>query len=388
VELAGIPGGQAFVIEGGGAVGGGFGSPVQLVLQSQDLETLAAGQDQIIDWMRDRPEFVGVNTNYRVERPQVEVIIHRDKASMMGISVTEIADTMRFLLGEPTISHIERANRRYEVITEISTRGEMVPQDLASLYLRSADGTLVALGGIVELRESIGPSQIHHFNRIRSATISASTPPGVALGDALNSLESFLAESMPPGLGYEFTGQAQDFREAFRNLTITILFSVIFIYLVLSAQFESFMLPLVMLMALPLALVGAFGALWLLNMPFGIVAFIGLIMLMGMATKNAILMIDYTNVLVARGSPPEEAAAEAARVRFRPVIMTTVSTVLGIMPIALGFGAGGEARMPMGVAVAAGLTATTGLTLVVIPVLYTLTQRLRARRRGRGGEDR
>jgi multidrug efflux pump len=379
VQLERIPGGQAFIVEGAGGVGGGFGAPIQLVLQNPDLVELAAAQEQVMEWMRGRPEFIGVNTNYRVEQPQVEVFIQRDKAALMGISVTEIANTMRFLLGEPNISQVERQNQRYEIITEIAQRGRMVPDDLAELYLRTAEGDLVSLGGVVELRESIGPSEIHHRNRIRAATISASTPPGVALGDALDQLEAYLAENLPPGLGYEFAGQAQDFREAFRNLAITILFSVLFIYLVLSAQFESFLQPLVMLMALPLALVGAFGALWALNMQFGIVAFIGLIMLMGMATKNAILMIDYTNVLTARGSSPGEAARKAARVRFRPVIMTTVSTVLGIMPIALGFGAGGEGRAPMGVAVAAGLTATTGLTLVVIPVLNTLTQELRLR---------
>jgi multidrug efflux pump len=384
-RLGRIPGGQAFVFEGGMAIGTGFGQPIELVLQSPDLNELAAVQDRTMEWMRDRTEFIGVNTNFRVEQPQVEVRIHRDRAALMGISVTEIGDTMRFLLGEPTISRIERESRLYDVITEISGKGQMVPEDLSSLFLRTAAGSLVPMGVAVELRESIGPSQIHHHNRNRSATVSASTPPGVALGDALDVLENHLVETLPPGIMYEFTGQAQEFREAFRNLTLTILLSVLFIYLVLSAQFESFLLPLVMLMALPLALVGAFGALWALNMQFGIVAFIGLIMLMGMATKNAILMIDYTNVLAARGSPPEEAAGQAARIRFRPVIMTTVSTVIGIMPIALGFGVGGEARAPMGVAVAAGLTATTGLTLVVIPVLYTLTQGLRSRIKGTSG---
>jgi multidrug efflux pump len=386
-RLGQIPGGLVFVAEGGGGVVGGMGTSVQLVLQNPDLEGLAAGQEQILEWMRGRTEFVGVNTNYRIERPQVEVRILRDRASLLGISVSEIAGTMRYLLGEPTISEIQRGNQRYEIITEIAGKGRMVPEDLAGLYLRTAEGDIVSLGSLVELRESIGPSQIHHHNRIRAATLSASTPPGVALGDALAGLESHLAEGLPAGFDHEFAGQAQDFRESFRNLTLTILFSVLFIYLVLCAQFESFLQPLVMLMSLPLSLVGAFGALWALGLNFGIVAFIGLIMLMGMATKNAILMIDFTNVLRARGSPPEEAAILAAKLRFRPVIMTTVSTVLGIMPIALGYGAGGEARAPMGIAVAAGLTATTGLTLVVIPVLYVLTERLRDRLgRGRAEE--
>jgi multidrug efflux pump subunit AcrB len=248
----------------------------------------------------------------------------------------------------------------------------MVPAALRDLYVRAEGGELVSLGNLVTLTETIGPSEIHHFNRIRSATISASLPPGVTLGESIERLEAHLGEELPAGFDYRFTGQAQDFQESFRNLTITLGFSVVFIFLVLSGQFGSFLHPLIILVALPLALVGAFAGLWALGMPFGIVAFIGLIMLMGMATKNAILMIDYTNVLRARGRGVAEAAREAAGVRFRPVVMTTVSTVLGLLPIALGFGAGGEARAPLGVAVAAGLIATTALTLLVMPVFYTL----------------
>lgn len=223
----------------------------------------------------------------------------------------------------------------------------------------------------------MGPSEIPHFNRMRSANISASTPPGVALGDAMEKLRAYREEKLPGGFDYAFTGQSQDFQESFYYLTITMIFAVVFVYLVLAAQFESFLHPLTILMTLPLALVGAFGALWVFEMPFGIVAFIGLIMLVGMATKNAILMIDYANVLAARGMGQVDAAMQAARTRFRPVIMTTISTVLGMLPIALGFGAGGEARAPMGVAVASGLLAATGLTLLIIPVVYTLFNQLR-----------
>jgi multidrug efflux pump subunit AcrB len=176
---------------------------------------------------------------------------------------------------------------------------------------------------------------------------------------------------------YTVAGQAQDFEESFRNLSITLIYSVVFIYLVLSAQFGSFLHPLIILTTLPMALVGAFGGLWLVDMPFGIVAFIGLIMLLGMATKNAILLIDYSNVLRARGRRLIEGAREAAGVRFRPVVMTAITTVLGMLPIALGYGAGGESRAPMGVAVACGMVAATALTLVMIPVVYTLITQAR-----------
>jgi multidrug efflux pump subunit AcrB len=293
----------------------------------------------------------------------------------MGIRVADISNTLRFLLGEPDISEIERNSERYEVIPEVRGKGKMVPASLKKLYVRGSEESLVSLDNLIELRETVGPSEIPHFNRMRSATISASLPPGISLGDALTDVEGYLNRTLTGDFEHAFTGQSQDFQESFRYLTITIAFSLVFVYLILSAQFESFVHPFTILLTVPLAVVGALGALWTLSMPFGIIAFIGLIMLVGMATKNAILMIDYANVLVSRGNPPVEAAREAARVRFRPVIMTTVSTVFGITPLALGFGVGGEARAPMGVAVASGLSATTVLTLVIIPVVYTFLDR-------------
>jgi multidrug efflux pump subunit AcrB len=376
-RLANIPLGRAFVVEE--SVGTARSEPpVQLVLQHPDINELAQQQQTVMSWMRSQPWFIGVNSGLKMNKPQVRVSVNRDKASQMGISVADISNAMRFLLGEPDISEIERGSERYDIIPEVKGKGEMVPTGLRQIYLRSKSGSLVSLDNLVSLEETVGPSEISHFNRLRSATISASTPPGIALGDALAKVENYVRDTLPSGFNYTFTGQTQDFQESFYYLTITIFFAIVFVYLVLAAQFESFLHPFTILLTLPLAVVGAFGALWAFDMPFGIVAFIGLIMLVGMATKNAILMIDYTNVLIARGSDVVEGAKQAARVRFRPVIMTTVSTVLGMMPIALGFGAGGEARAPMGVAVASGLLATTGLTLVIIPVVYTLLNQLQA----------
>jgi multidrug efflux pump len=244
--------------------------------------------------------------------------------------------------------------------------------------VRGGNGTLVALDNVVQIEETIGPSQINRHNRMRSATVSSQIPPGVALGDAVNRLEEYLQQELPPGFDYEMAGMSQIFAESFYYLTITIVLAVVFIYLVLSAQFESFIYPVTIMVALPLAAVGAFGGLWLLGLAFNIYAFIGLIMLLGLVSKNSILLVDYTNVLVGRGMPVVEAAQEAARVRFRPVLMTAVSTMLGMLPIALGFGAGGESRMPLGISVAAGLFTSTFLTLLIVPVLYTLVDRVQA----------
>jgi len=371
-----LPGGRAFVVELS-EIAGMSGAALQVVLQHPDLARLASTQESIMAWMRSQPEYVGVNSDLKMNKPQVNVSIHRDLASQMDISVADISNTMRYLLGEPDISEIQVGTERYDVITEVVGRGKMVPETLQHLYVRSSSGDLVPLSNLVTIQETIGPSEIHHFNRIRSATLSASNPPEVPLGEALNKLTAYLDANLPPGFDYALTGQTRDFQESFANLSIALAFSVVFIYLVLAAQFESFLHPLTILLSLPLALVGAAGALWALNMPFGIVAFVGLIMLLGMATKNAILLVDYTNVLVARGVSVVDAAQQAARIRFRPVLMTAISTIFGILPIALGFGAGGEGRAPLGVAVTAGMTTTTVLTLLVIPVVYTLVDPLR-----------
>lgn len=377
IRLNKLTSGQAFVTDL--SPGGIGGSPVEVVLKHPDLETLARQQDAVMEWMQSRPEmFVGVRTNLELNNPQVDVTVNRDRASEMGISVADISNSLRYLFGTPDISRLERGAKRYNVLTDIVGRGNIAPDMLDQLYMRNASNELVSMANLVTVTETIGPSEVHRYNRMRSATISSNIPPGVVLGDAVAEAEGYLAAELPPDADYELAGLSQMFSESFFYLTITIVFSVVFIYLVLAAQFESFVLPISIMAALPLSLVGAFGSLWLLGLSFNVFAFIGLIMLLGLVTKNAILLVDYTNVLVARGRPPLEAASEAARARLRPVLMTAVSTVLGMTPLAMGFGAGGEARMPLGISVAVGLATSTLLTLLVIPVVYTLTAQAQA----------
>ncbi len=373
--LGSIPDGRAFVLEL--TPGGVGGSPIEIVLKNPDLVELDELQEQVMNWMRQKPEFfVGVRTNLELNKPQIDVSIDRERASELGVSVETVSETLRYILGEVEISKIERLSERYDVITDVLGRGSMTPEALRNIYVRGSKDRLISLDSLITFEETVGPSEIHRFNRMRSATISASTPPGVAMGDAVNVLADYLSVELPPQADYELAGMSQVFQESFYYLTITIIFSIIFIYLVLSAQFESFVHPLTIMTSLPLATVGAFGSLWLTGMSFNVFAFIGLIMLMGLVTKNSILLIDYTNVLVARGRKPFDAAQEAARERFRPVLMTALSTVLGMTPIALGFGTGGEARAPLGISIVAGLFTSTALTLIVIPVVYTLYDQL------------
>ncbi|MBS3733278.1 MAG: efflux RND transporter permease subunit, partial [Desulfobacterales bacterium] len=342
-QLTGVRG---YVIESGGP--GPAEAPLQLVLNNPDIRKLAQAQEQVMQWMRTQPEFAGVRSNMKLNKPEVQVSIDRQKAEEMGVTVAEIGNTMRFLFGEPNITEIERQGERYEVIPQIASQ-QNVPEKINSLYIRNKAGKMVNMANLVDLEEGIGPSEIHHFNRGRSTTISSDLPPDVPLGTALAKVENYIDTEIPPEFKSAITGQSRDFRESFFYLTMALLFAVVFIFLVMSGQFESFLHPLTILMSLPLAGVGAFGALWALGMTMNIFSFIGIIMLLGLVTKNAILLVDYANVLVARGNPVMEAARQAARVRFRPVLMTAISTILGMLPIALGYGAGGEARAPMGV---------------------------------------
>jgi hydrophobe/amphiphile efflux-1 (HAE1) family protein len=369
-KMARIPGVRGYALELQGPGGGGE-APLQVVLKNPDINELARQQEAVMQWMRGQPEFVGVRSNMKLDKPEIRVSVNREKSQEMGITVAEISNTLRYIFGEPDITEIDRQGERYEVIPEIESEHN-VPDTINRLYIRNQSGRMVSLANLVEIEEGVGPSEIHHFNRGRALTISSQLPPGVALGTALNKLQNFLDTELPADFSTDITGQTQDFREAFFYLTVALVFAVIFIFLIMAGQFESFLHPLTILMALPLAGIGAFGALYALNMTMNIFSFIGIIMLLGLVTKNAILLVDYANVLVARGYSVLEAARNAGMVRFRPVLMTAISTILGIMPIALGYGAGGEARMPMGIAICAGMFAATALTLLVIPVVYTL----------------
>ncbi|MFO7983849.1 MAG: efflux RND transporter permease subunit [Desulfuromonadales bacterium] len=371
-----MPGVRAVVLSGGGPLGAE--APLQVVLKNPDLEALADVQEDVLDWMRSEPEFTGVRSNTQLDKPEVRVWINREKASSLDVSVSEIANTLRFIFGEPNISTIDRESERYDVITEISDE-KTVPDTIKRLYVRSGGGDMISLDNLVIAEEGIGPNEIHHFNRSRSVTLSAQNPSGVPLGTALNKLQDYLDTTLPPGFNVSVAGEAQDFRESFFYLSMTLIASIIFIYLVLAGQFESFLHPFTILLTMPLAGLGAFGALYLFGMTFNIFSFIGIIFLTGLVTKTGILLVDYTNVLVTRGLPRSEAVRQAAETRFRPVLMTSASTFLGMLPIALGYGAGGASRAPLGVVVTMGNFVSTALTLLVIPVAYLLLSDLQER---------
>jgi multidrug efflux pump len=272
------------------------------------------------------------------------------------------------------VSEFKRGTKQYDVIAQVRPGDRATPDMISNLYVRGTGG-LVQLANLVRIQETVAPKELNHYNRMRSATITANLPPGVSLGKALADLDRIAETQLPAGVRRDLAGQSVEFRESSSSLYFLFGLSVVFIFLVLAAQFESFIHPLTILFAVPLAVVGALISLFALGQCMNIFSQIGLIMLIGLVTKNSILIVEYANQLRARGLETLEAVVEAAKIRLRPILMTSFATVFGILPIAIGIGAGGESRRPLGIAVVGGLLFSTFLTLVLVPIAYILLAR-------------
>jgi len=260
------------------------------------------------------------------------------------------------------------------VIAQVRPSERATPDAISEIYLRGKGG-LVQLANVVHVKETVAPKELNHYNRVRSATLTANLIPVVSLGKALDELDKIARADLPPGVKHELAGQSREYRDSSSSLYLLFLLAVVFIYLVLSAQFESFIHPLTILLSVPLAVVGALISLFVFQQSLNIYSQIGLIMLIGLVTKNSILIVEYANQLRARGLETIEAVVEASKIRLRPILMTSFATVFGVLPIAIGFGAGAESRRPLGIAVVGGLIFSTFLTLVLVPAVYTLLAR-------------
>ncbi|HEV8128085.1 MAG TPA: efflux RND transporter permease subunit, partial [Candidatus Eisenbacteria bacterium] len=317
---------------------------------------------------------LNLDTDLRLNKPQLDVSIDRERAAQLGVSVTDIGTTLETLLGGRTVSEFKRGTKQYDVIAQVSPQNRSTPGTIEDIYIRG-NGGLVQLANVVSVKETVAPKELNHYNRVRSATLTANLPPGMPLGMALDALDKIAAEKLPAGMKHELAGQSREFRESSTSLYFLFLLAVVFIYLVLAAQFESFIHPLTILLAVPLAVAGALISLFIFGQSLNIYSQIGLIMLIGLVTKNSILIVEYANQLRARGLSITDAVAEAAKIRLRPILMTSLATVFGILPIAIGLGAGAEARRPLGIAVVGGMLFSTFLTLVLVPVVYTYLAR-------------
>jgi multidrug efflux pump len=369
-----IPGVLAFLVNPP-SLGGRFSSsPVEYVLQADTYGELAKATGTMMQKAGELGYFVNLDSDLRMNKPQLDITIDRDRAAGLGVSVADIGGTLETLLGGRVVSDFKRGSKQYDVIVQMRADARATPDIIRELYVRGTGG-LVQLANVVQVRETVAPKELNHTNRIRSATISANLAPGHSLGEALTDLDNIRNEFLDPGVRREFSGQSREFKESGRKLYVLFLMSIVFIFLVLAAQFESFIHPLTILLAVPLAVVGALLALFFTHQSLNIYSQIGLIMLVGLVTKNSILIVEFANQLRDRGMETLEAVAEAARIRLRPILMTSLATIFGVLPIALGLGAGGEARAPLGIAVVGGMLFSTFLTLVLVPVAYRMLAR-------------
>ena len=374
-QLLGIPGVLAFVINPP-SIGGDFGSsPVEYVLQAQDYETLGQAVGIMMGEIhQNHPYLINPDTDLRLNTPQLDISIDRDRAAQLGVSVSDIGGALETFLGGRVVSEFKRGTKQYDVIAQMRPTARATPSTIDEIYLRGRTG-LVQLASVVNVRETVAPKELNHFNRQRSATITANLIPQVSLGQALDNLDRFAATNLPQGVKREFAGQSKEFRESSGSLYFLFLLAVLFIYLVLAAQFESFVHPMTILLSVPLAVVGALISLFLFQQSMNIFSQIGLIMLIGLVTKNSILIVEYANQLRSRGEEISEAVIHAAEIRLRPILMTSFATIFGVLPLAIGLGAGAESRRPLGIAVVGGLLFSTFLTLLLVPVVYRLLAR-------------
>jgi multidrug efflux pump len=378
-QLFGIAGVRAFPYSPGAL---GFSQPVQFVVQNPDFARLAQAMDTLVPRARAIKGLTNVDTDLRVNKPELRVTFDRDRAEDLGVPVRDVAAALQTFLGGRRVSTFTRNDKLYYVMVQLDPGHRATPSDMSGIYLRGRDGQLVQLSALAKVAEGVGPRQINHFNRVPSFTLSASLIPPLAQGAALDSLDRLARRVLPPGSTTALAGDSREFRESGGALYFAFGVALLVVFMVLAAQFESLVHPFTVLLAVPLAVTGALATLLvaaLLHRPGGTINLysqIGMVLLIGLVTKNSILLVEYTNQLKERGLDTLAAVVEAGRIRLRPILMTSVATIMGAIPVMIGVGAGSASRRPLGYAIVGGILFSTVLTLFVVPVAYTLLDRL------------
>jgi multidrug efflux pump len=357
-------------------IGGGRGSsPVQFVLQARTLDDLERVLPRFLAEAESDPTFTAVDVNLRFNKPELRLTVDRDRAQSLGVSVRDVAETLQAALSEQRYGYFILGDRQYEVIGQLGRLHRLQPDDLRTLYVRSSDQAMIPLDNLITVEESSSPPVLYRFNRFASATISADLADGRTIGDGIAAMRRIAEQVLDERFSTDLAGQSRDFVESGSRLGFVFIFALLLVYLVLAAQFESFRDPLIIMFTVPLAVTGALLGLWLFGETLNVFSQIGLIMLVGLVTKNGILMVEFANQRKVAGLSVREAISDAAAARFRPILMTSASTILGILPIAVAFGAGSPSRVSMGLAVVSGMILGTFLTLFVIPTVYSWLSR-------------
>jgi HAE1 family hydrophobic/amphiphilic exporter-1 len=342
-----------------------------------NIETLAQGTQAVVAAGNQSPKLRGLFSSFTANDPQIQVTIDRQRALALGLPLGEITNAMQVFLGSQYVNDFEFNNRAYRVYVQADQRFRSNPQALKQLYARARSGDMIPLEQVVQLRETTAPQVISHFNLFRSASLNGSAAPGVSSGEALKEMERVAEQHLPPGMGYAWSGISLEETKAGQQSLYIFGLALILVYLTLAALYESLVLPFIVLLGVPLAVLGALGAQWARGLSNDVYCQVGLVMLIGLAAKNAILIVEFAEQLREKGMTVIDAAVEAARIRLRPILMTSLAFILGVLPLVFATGAGEAARHSVGTAVAGGMFVSTFLNLIFIPVLYVVVQTLR-----------
>ena len=347
------------------------GLPIQYVIQNNDFEKLRQVLPKFLDTAGNNPVFQGVDADLKFNKPELRVIIDRLKASQLGISVDDISQTLQLALSNLRLGYFTKEGKQYQVMGQVARNDRDDPTDLKNIYVRNAAGISVSLDNLVSFVEATTPPTIYHFNRYKSATISAGLAPGKTIGDGVKEMQKIGAKLLDPTFSVSLSGSSRDFAESSSNISFALILALALIFLILAAQFESFVDPLIIMLTVPLAIAGALLSLWVFGQTLNIFSEIGMIMLIGLVTKNGILIVEFANQQRLEGMNKMEAAVHAAQMRLRPILMTSLAMALGALPLALSLGAASTSRIPLGIVIVGGIMFSLILTLFVIPAMYS-----------------
>ncbi len=381
--FGGIPGTLNFPVTPPSLGQSARSQPVEVIIQSQaSYEEMEVIVGKILGKLAENKGILTPDTDLKLNKPELKVDINRDKAASLGIHISEVGRTLETMLGSRQVTRFKRGSEQYDVMVQVENDERTRPDDVSRIFVRSQKGEMVQLSNLVTLKEGVAPKELNHFNKLRAVTLKANLAPGYSTSEALDYVEKTVRE-IAPEMNIDYDGQSREFKQSSASLMVTFVLALAFIYLVLAAQFESFIDPLIILLTVPLAMAGALLAMKGVNFfnpsagTLNIYSQIGLIALVGLISKHGIMLVEFANQLQERGHSVRDAIVESAALRLRPILMTTAATVLGAMPLALAHGAGAESRQAIGWVIAGGMTLGTVMTLFVVPTFYTLISRIR-----------